>query len=240
MVLPSSYRVVFSTLAKKHNVDIGAENIRSEEEISDEVLNHIISLDSNTTNAIEAIKQKDEESLNLVLEETRKLKEELHKLQHEAYEDSLTQTLNRKWLSKNYFHDESENFIKDGVLVIIDLDDFKHINDTYGHAVGDQVLVKIAESLKDIEGDVIRYGGDEFIIMINHKNHTNEEVNSLMQVIRELQMKKQFKTKNAQFKVSFSYGISSYSANSNFKDALEDADKKLYIDKEKIKDRLTL
>ena len=239
VVLPSSYRVVFSTMSKKYNVDIGAEHIRSEDEISDEVLKYIASLDSNTSSAIDAIENEDKESLKKVLEETLQLKKELNKLKHEVYEDTLTKTLNRKWLIKKYFNEDTEEFNRDGFLVMVDMNDFKFINDTYGHAIGDQVLINVASRLNNIDGEVIRYGGDEFLLMFEKENNTTDEIHNILHTVRELLMKSNFKNKDTKFKTSFAFGITDYSANTDFSEVLENADKELYKDKEKIKQRLT-
>ena len=54
-----------------------------------------------------------------------------------------------------------------GTLLLIDLDKFKEVNDTMGHAAGDELLVSIAKRLSELagsKGEVIRYGGDEFVI----------------------------------------------------------------------------
>ena len=238
VVLPSSYRVVFSTISKKYDIDIGAEHIRNESEISDEVLKHIASLDSNTNSALNAMENDDKESLKKVLNETRQLKKELNKLKHEVYEDTLTKTLNRKWLIKKYFNEDTEEFNRDGFLVMVDMNDFKFINDTYGHAIGDQVLINVASRLNNIDGEVIRYGGDEFLLMFEKENNTIDGIHNLLHTMRELLIKSTFKHKHTKFKTSFAFGIINYSANNDFSEVLENADKELYEDKEKIKQRL--
>ena len=88
------------------------------------------------------------------------------------YRDQLTGLYNRSYL--NYLQ---KNMLAKGNChitgVMIDMDNFKHINDTFGHAKGDIALQQMAKILKEAVGDmgnVIRYAGDEFIVIINTQN----------------------------------------------------------------------
>ncbi|MCJ7615843.1 MAG: GGDEF domain-containing protein, partial [Desulfobacterales bacterium] len=87
------------------------------------------------------------------------------------FEDELTGLYNRRFLL-NYFkykmpQDSLKN--KPTSLLMMDLDYFKEVNDSYGHSVGDKVLIwvgKIAKKVSGEKGMVIRYGGDEFMILM--------------------------------------------------------------------------
>ena len=87
------------------------------------------------------------------------------------FEDDLTSIFNRRFLL-NYFQNKvTWNALKDHPLslIMMDLDRFKKINDTFGHPVGDQVLIWVAGLLKDVAGQkgfAIRYAGDEFMILL--------------------------------------------------------------------------
>ncbi len=87
------------------------------------------------------------------------------------YIDDLSGLYNRRYLNRTAFEYIREAGLKKGFLsvIIIDLDHFKNINDTYGHSVGDDVLVEYAAFLKDLlrkDDTVYRYGGDEFICIL--------------------------------------------------------------------------
>jgi len=235
IVLPSTYRVVFSMLAKKEGVDIGAESIHTNEEISNEVYEHILSIDSNTDRAIRAIETRDDAELKRVLEDTKKLKSEVEALKRIAYEDGLTKALNRKWLEENYLEGESETFKKDGVIVMIDLNDFKQINDEMGHAVGDKVLMHLAARLKKLDADVVRYGGDEFVLLFD--KGSPDDVRDVVHVLRELHLKKQYKVMDNVVQIKFAYGIAPFKRGESFSSVVHEADKMLYDDKAKVKER---
>ena len=94
-----------------------------------------------------------------------KLREENQRLDQEARRDSLTGLLNRGATEARV--DELLSETEGGAILVSDLDDFKGINDRYGHIVGDQLLQKTAQLLGYMtrRGDVLgRVGGDEFVI----------------------------------------------------------------------------
>jgi len=97
----------------------------------------------------------------------RRLQDENEELQTLALTDELTGVANRRALFR-----EADAILSSGrglTVVLFDLDRFKHINDTYGHLMGDRILADIAAALKmDTRvGDVIgRYGGDEFVLLL--------------------------------------------------------------------------
>ncbi len=91
-------------------------------------------------------------------------------LQLQASQDSLTQLLNAsstKNLTDMYLSVPGKNC----VLIMIDIDDFKHFNDTYGHIIGDEVLVSVAGKIKNLfrGSDIVgRVGGDEFVVVMKN------------------------------------------------------------------------
>jgi len=95
----------------------------------------------------------------------------VEELQLQAETDPLTGLLNRRVLSKRMEY-EVQRAVEHGYSIsvfILDLDDFKSVNDTYGHAAGDRVLQEIAGMLEQCtrEGDFCaRYGGDEFVLVL--------------------------------------------------------------------------
>ena len=134
--------------------------------------------------------------------------------------------------------DESaQGFKYSGTLAIIDMNFFKMINDTYGHTVGDKVLFFIADLLKKIEKNVVRYGGDEFI-MIFPNGTTQNGTQSKLNAAREELLTKHVRIKNISFKVSFSVGVQEFKKGDNLSEIIEKADIKMYEDKAEIKKRI--
>ena len=89
-------------------------------------------------------------------------------------EDELTGISNRRFLRNYHEHKvawgEPDTRLS---LLMLDLDRFKQINDTYGHETGDQALIWVAEQLRDVAGAhglPVRYAGDEFILLMPHSD----------------------------------------------------------------------
>jgi diguanylate cyclase (GGDEF)-like protein/PAS domain S-box-containing protein len=90
------------------------------------------------------------------------------RLQHMATHDDVTGLLNRRGFAERI--DARADTTRAGALILIDLDRFKIVNDLHGHAVGDQLLVEVANRLTTlVRGDdiVARFGGDEFVVYID-------------------------------------------------------------------------
>nr|WP_161625496.1 EAL domain-containing protein [Sporomusa ovata] len=114
------------------------------------------------------------------------------KIYHLAYHDILTGLANRlSFLEKLSAELEDQNNRMAGALLFIDLDNFKMINDSMGHAVGDQFLLRTAKALKKVaqEQFVARLGGDEFIIILSGETDRqiiSEFAQKLIQVVGEV------------------------------------------------------
>lgn len=112
---------------------------------------------------------------------TKKLYDELQKINRELFEratiDSLTGLYNRRFFMEQFqfMFINSKRYRQDYAFFIIDIDFFKKINDTYGHTVGDIVLVNFAETLKSSlrKSDLVgRFGGEEFVCLLTNINKT--------------------------------------------------------------------
>jgi diguanylate cyclase (GGDEF)-like protein len=248
MVTPTIYSSVFSKFAYKHNQSLENEekisrNILEEEcsfltELQTKTAKNVNLLNENTTKAINAIKDKNDSLLNEVLQETESLRLEVEKLRASVYQDELTHTHNRKWLHDNFMQEDKESFNQDGVLAIIDLNYFKIINDTHGHIIGDKVLVFIVNRLKSLSSDVVRYGGDEFLILFP-KNSSVKHTQKILHKTRESVLSKKLKAHEEMFTLSFSFGLTEFKAGDKLAEVIENADKNMYDDKIQIKKRVT-
>jgi two-component system, cell cycle response regulator len=184
----------------------------------------VFEIDRLSCNFNNMIIELDRRTNKLVLEETKRIYQE-----RLANTDPLTGAYNRRYLNEFSFEYlkivKREN--KDLSLLLLDLDDFKIINDTFGHEIGDIVikeLVKIAK-LSIRESDlVVRFGGDEFIILLPNTNISNARLvaNKIFDNIDEY-------NKTKEFSFSISIGTSYYRAGDNsIDDLISRADQSLY------------
>jgi diguanylate cyclase (GGDEF)-like protein len=248
VVTPSIYASLFSKIAHEHNQnldneleishDIVQEECSSLRELQTKASENANKLSSNTDKAIHAIKEKDESLLQDILKETEALRKEIEKLKASVYRDELTHAYNRKWFHDTYIDEASRSFKKAGILAMLDLNYFKQINDTHGHIIGDKVLIFFANELRKTRHHVIRYGGDEFIIIFSD-DYSLADAKKSLHHIREDVIDKKLKAHNATFKVSFSFGLTHFKAHDELTNVIEDADKIMYKDKIEIKKRVT-
>lgn len=151
--------------------------------------------------------------------------------------DPLTRVLNKKAI--NSYAEESVQKGETPAIVMIDIDNFKSINDTYGHPFGDQVIAAVADIIKKIIGShgvAGRVGGDEFMIVL--KDYGDElGMRSYLRGIKTNVMAL-FQDKVGDNKISCSIGVSRGGVDSNdFRELYRIADRALYIAKQKGRNR---
>jgi diguanylate cyclase len=161
-------------------------------------------------------------------------------LEEKSNLDPLTKVFNRRALT-TYLHEvcSRQGVAQEFHLLIIDLDDFKRINDEHGHQAGDKVLIFIANILRKTlrDGDrVFRYGGEEFIITLNRvdENHCFEVVERLLNVVRSNKLI--YKGEN--LKVTMSIGATKLFSSDTPDTLVARADKALYKAKENGKNQM--
>ncbi len=237
IVLPRRYSILFSDLAKANKIDLSGEEVINNELLDDKVVKHVEKLSDSATKAVTAIETNDAEKLQEVLTETQALREEIEQLRSAVYEDTLTKVYNRRWMEEHYLNSDKTVFVVNGMLSMIDMNDFKHINDTFGHISGDKVLFYVASQLRRSGGHVIRFGGDEFFVLFED-GITKDKANLKLHNIRELVIKKQLRSEGKTFKTSFSYGLVEFSSGDTVESVVHSADEEMYNDKIQIKSRL--
>jgi diguanylate cyclase len=99
------------------------------------------------------------------------LRQELQLAKEESLRDALTDTYNRRAFDDHLQSLTERNLIQrhDFALLILDIDDFKVVNDSYGHPVGDRVLLAVADTCRQVvrsDDFLARYGGEEFVIVL--------------------------------------------------------------------------
>lgn len=166
--------------------------------------------------------------VGIALENSKLYKE----LKYRANYDVLTKIFNRREILRrsekiyNNFKEDLESYC----IMMIDVDNFKNINDTYGHQIGDKVLANVAKTIKESirEDDIVgRYGGEEFIVVV--KDNYNSSLRMAERIRRNIE-KIVIKVEENEFiKVTCSIGITNMNAkDKTLQQIISDSDKALY------------
>ena len=175
--------------------------------------------------------------------EIGRLQEALENASAQARHDPLTGALNRKGLDEAADR-EVARARRAGTAVcigLLDIDNFKLINDRLGHASGDAALVHLAQVAREslrAQDTLARYGGEEFVVVMPDTPPA-EGVAVLQRLQREL-TKRYFLANNDKVLITFSAGVSAVSASDTPADALKRADQAMYLAKKAGKNRVML
>jgi len=169
-----------------------------------------------------------------------KLSSQVKILETDSNLDSLTKVYNRRALT-THLSSVCKNMNKNYELhlLILDIDDFKMINDKHGHIAGDKILIFIANILKKTirDGDkVFRYGGEEFVILLNRI--TQKDCQSITLRLLELVRKSKLIYKGESINVTMSIGSTSQIKSDTPDTIIARADKALYRAKNNGKDQM--
>jgi len=178
-----------------------------------------------------------------IIELQSRLSEARDALAHEATHDPLTGALNRRAFADVLTRAISEERRHhDGLaLGICDLDEFKAVNDTHGHQVGDEVLVGIVRLITgSLRGhDVLgRYGGDEFVVLARHARDADAGV--LFERLRAAVADDPIPTKAGDVAITLSFGVSGWTEGQTEDELLAAADAALYRAKSAGRNRVAL
>jgi len=163
---------------------------------------------------------------------TRTLTLKNKELTYASITDGLTQIYNRAFLEQRLEEEFSkcQRYQQILSLIMLDLDFFKSVNDTYGHLIGDEVLRKLGSLLKSLvrSSDVVgRYGGEEFSILLT--GTLIEQAHETAERIRMSIAKETLSSTIPSLKMTVSMGVASFGSHTKSKkDLIEFADKALY------------
>lgn len=237
--LPTTAAVIFGCLAflvdmsavilaYYHPVDV--ELVTAESELNSTVCSLMIVLFSVFTITI------------LLNVQQKKQAEELtslsRQLEQAADHDALTGLYNRRYLNR-YLERLAQKGKKDVYAALIDLDFFKKVNDEYGHAFGDEVLIEFARILERnliADGIAVRFGGEEFMLIL--PDVTEEEIRHMLAKMSADYRLFGKQKKNRAF--TFSCGVEQFADGMDVSDVYRQADEKLYLAKERGRDRVII
>lgn len=171
--------------------------------------------------------------IGVIVDIDREKKSEMHLLQRASF-DALTQLYNRETFIKtlsNEFDIAKMRKTLDAVL-FIDLDDFKHFNDEYGHACGDEVLKFVADVLKETvfdKGFAGRFGGDEFVVCLSNMKYLGATGDIAKEIIDALDKGFTSESCDLHLNIHCSIGIAFLGENGrNCEDIISAADEAMY------------
>lgn len=162
-------------------------------------------------------------------------------LNQQAITDNLTKLYNRRYLMDNLkkmvetCHTQQNNIS----IVLFDIDDFKKVNDTYGHLRGDQVLCRFAAILKEKAGEkyiAARYGGEEFVVVL--PDCPREAAQQFAEMIRLDVYHDEMLAELTENHFSISGGVTQYQAWMSIEECIRQVDKNLYTAKSSGKNRI--
>ncbi len=182
-----------------------------------------------------------QDKVNTLELQSRSFEKRIQEQHAKSLQDALTKLYNRAAFDEHFAKEfvRCQHNDKPLALVVADLDNFKRINDTYGHTAGDKTLQVIANTFKkhlDDIGFIARYGGEEFVFIF-----TDKEKDSLLRtlnLLREKIAKLPFKFKNNKVSMTLSIGVTYIKKEDNVHIAFERADTALYQAKEQGKNRV--
>ncbi len=201
--------------------------------VRDLLLKETLSLKEHTSRMIDEVNQANQrvESANQKIE---KLKKQMERIKQEVSIDPLTRVDNRRAFDAK-IKQEFASFKRYGSkcsMIMIDIDHFKMVNDTYGHRTGDGVLRVVAgiirKEIRDIDS-LARYGGEEFTVILPHT-----ELSSALEVAERLRAKveeSRFSYRGKQFSVTISLGVGEIREDDTLESFIQRVDAALYAAK---------
>ena len=188
------------------------------------------------------------EKLNSMSAKVEKLEQQskvfekrIQEVQAKSFQDALTKLANRasfdEFFAKELVRFHHKQF--DLAITVIDLDDFKRINDTFGHTAGDKTLQVIAETLTKVMGKdvfISRYGGEEFVLIF--KNVDKITVMNRLNMLRKKVASLPFTFKGTRVSITLSIGVTLVQREDIVHSAFERADTALYRAKHEGKNKV--
>lgn len=163
-------------------------------------------------------------------------------IKNQAFRDELTKLNNRRGI-RIELDKAMDTFKTEGIpysVAIFDIDDFKQINDTYGHDAGDLVLKKIGRVLKEFENETTtacRWGGEEFLVLRQNSIYHNCMEELAQRISTEISQL-EFTASGKTFKITITGGCATSEADKTLGEIIKTADNRLYIGKQTGKNKI--
>ncbi len=198
-------------------------------------------IESSQQNELEIKLTDMQNKVNELERQSKKFEQRIQEQHAKSLQDALTKLYNRAAFDEHFAKEivRCQHNQTPLALVVADLDNFKRINDTYGHTAGDKTLQVIANTFKKYLEEtsfIARYGGEEFVFVFTDQDKSSllDKLNQLREKIAKLP----FKFKNNKVSMTISVGITFINQQDNVHIAFERADIALYQAKEQGKNRV--
>jgi diguanylate cyclase len=235
-----------STGSYHDKIEHCADKISKASDISEltVVLNEVM----HETRAVQLDAQRTHDELQLMRKKVEEAEREVERLQQElanasdlVRHDPLTGALNRKGMD-DALETEASRAKRHGsnlCMALLDIDNFKKLNDSLGHAAGDAALVHLAKVVEETirpEDTLARYGGEEFVVLLPN-TALDDAITAMARVQREL-TRRFFLHNNDKVLITFSCGVAELGADETAPTALQRADSAMYLAKRAGKNRV--
>ncbi len=235
------------TTSDYHNkIEVYADRISAANDISE--LESVIAEVMRETHNVQLNAQRSHDELRSAQEKVRQAEGRIRELEREleatsdlVRHDQLTGVLNRRGLDDMFAKEMARTRRHDSSLCVglLDIDNFKKLNDSLGHTAGDQALIHLATVCRQTlrpQDSIARYGGEEFIILLPDTNLT-EATHALTRLQREL-TKRFFLHDNEKVLITFSAGVTELLAEDDQTSVVNRADTAMYQAKQSGKNRV--
>jgi len=206
-------------------------------------MDQFIENESQREQALEQQLQSMQEQLEIVQAESQSIRKKLHCETLKALTDTLTDLPNREAFNER-FSLERERFLRyqhSVSIAILDIDHFKHVNDTHGHLVGDRILQAFASKVKAMirtTDFLARYGGEEFILIMPET--TLESATALLEKIRAAIATMPLKQHGTTDTITVSAGLTTFQLGEKAEQLIERADQALYQAKDEGRNQIAI
>jgi diguanylate cyclase len=235
-----------STGSYHDKIEQCADKISKASDISE--LTVVLDVVMHETRSVQLDAQRTHDELLLMRKKVEEAEREVERLQQElasasemVRHDPLTGALNRKGMD-DALETEASRAKRHGSLLclaMLDIDNFKKLNDSFGHAAGDAALVHLAKVVEETirpEDTLSRYGGEEFVVLLPNTS-LDDAITAMTRVQREL-TRRFFLHNNDKVLITFSCGVAELGADEEAPTALQRADSAMYLAKRAGKNRV--
>jgi diguanylate cyclase len=236
-----------STTGEYHErIGVCAAKISKASDITE--LSDVLDVVMQETRTVQLAAQRSRDELNEMRARVQEVEQEVARLQDELAQtsemvrhDTLTGALNRKGMDEAVEREVGRARRRNSAMcmAMLDIDNFKKINDTYGHDIGDQALIHLAQVVRETlrpQDTLARYGGEEFVIVLSD-TRLDDAITAMVRVQREL-TRKFFMHNNEKLLITFSCGVAELGAEEQPPEAIKRADQAMYLAKRAGKNRV--